>query len=130
MNIVQTLAVAVIGVILCLTVRQEHPTFAILIGTVTGIAVLLSALSGIGEAIGYASSFLEQANMQNEHFQSVLKAVGICYITQFTADLCADAGETSIASKVELAGRIAILVISLPMIGTLFELLTDVMEMG
>lgn len=130
MNILQTIAIAVIGVILCITVRQEHPVFALLTGTVTGIFVLLGILSGVSQAIDYATQLIAQTNAYNEHFQSVLKAVGICYITQFTADLCSDAGEPSIASKVELAGRIAILVISLPMIRTLFELFTDVMEMG
>lgn len=130
MNIIGIVSVAILGVVLCIIVKQEHPSFAIAIGIVTGVIILLYCLTGISEVVDFVSAFIDASGIKNDNFKIILKAVGICYITQFTADLCIDAGETSIASKIELAGRIAILVISLPMIQSLFQLLMDVLEMG
>ena len=46
----------------------------------------------------------------------LFKALGICYLTQFAADSCRDAGESALAVKAEIAGRIAVLLISLPLL--------------
>ena len=45
----------------------------------------------------------------------MFKTLGICFLAQFAADSCRDAGESALASKVELAGKISILVLSLPL---------------
>lgn len=128
MNIAEIVLVVIAAVFLILTVRHEHPVFAVLIGMCAGVWVLLSVLSGVTDVLDFATDFIDQSGIGNENLQLVLKAVGICYITQFASDLCADAGEVSLAGKIELAGRIGILVISLPMVRTLFDLLMDVME--
>ena len=128
MNTAEIVLVVIAAVFLILTVRQEHPVFAVLIGACAGVWVLLSVLSGVTDVLDFATDFIDQSGIGNENLQLVLKAVGICYITQFASDLCADAGEVSLAGKIELAGRIGILVISLPMVRTLFDLLMDVME--
>ena len=51
-----------------------------------------------------------------------MKAVGICFFTQLASDVCRDAGEGSAASKIEFAGRCAVLVISLPLFTEVLEL--------
>ena len=51
-----------------------------------------------------------------EYVLVLFKALGICYLTQFAADSCRDAGESALAVKAEIAGRIAVLLISLPLL--------------
>ena len=44
-----------------------------------------------------------------------MKTLGICFLTQFAVDSCKDAGESALASKVELAGKVTVVVMALPL---------------
>ena len=90
-------AAGLVGTVLALILGQYRPEFRML---VTVSVTLLLALSGINGSYALL----------------LLKAVGICLLTQMAGDTCRDSGEGSIASKIELAGRSAILLITLPMI--------------
>ncbi len=56
-------------------------------------------------------------NIYNSHF----KSLGICHLTQIASETCKDCGFNSIASKVELAGKIAIVLLTLPMLESLIK---------
>ena len=60
-------------------------------------------------------SMTARFHFQEERWQILLKTLGICLLTQTAGDLCRDAGEASLAGKVELAGKTAILLLCLPM---------------
>ena len=53
----------------------------------------------------------------------ILKVLAVAYITDFTAQLCRDAGEASIGSKVELAGKIIIFYLAMPILTAILELI-------
>ena len=52
-----------------------------------------------------------------------IKIVGIAYISEFSTQALKDAGETAIASKVELAGKLIITVMTLPLIKQFTDLM-------
>ncbi|MFR8071682.1 MAG: SpoIIIAC/SpoIIIAD family protein, partial [Anaerovoracaceae bacterium] len=56
-------------------------------------------------------------------FPVILKVLAVAYITDFTAQLCRDAGEASIGSKVELAGKIIIFYLAMPILTAILELI-------
>ena len=60
-------------------------------------------------------------------FGALLKALGIVLIGRITADLCKDAGESAIASGVELAVKTAVLLTALPLLNRLLSLLQEVL---
>ena len=63
----------------------------------------------------------ENANVKTEDFKSIIKVIGIAYITQFSAEIAKDSGNGAIAKKIELGGKISVLIIMLPMIKNLSE---------
>lgn len=62
------------------------------------------------------NSLLTRAGMPVEYGGILLKSLGICFLCQFSSDACKDAGQSALASKVELAGKLMIVLIALPMI--------------
>ena len=58
----------------------------------------------------------------NEYTMVIIKALGICYVTQLASDTCQDAGERAMAGKIELAGRVAVLLLSLPMFSSILQI--------
>ena len=50
--------------------------------------------------------------------------IGIAYIVEFGKNICIDAGQSSIATKLEMAGKVIIVVLTIPLISSLVNVLT------
>lgn len=57
----------------------------------------------------------------------LLKITGIAFLTEFAVSVCKDSGETAIASKVDLGGKVIIIAISIPIISSLLETVVKVL---
>ena len=83
---------------------------------------IVSQLDGVFTVI---KDLAVKMKMDNTYLNIVLKVVGIAYLAEFGAQLCEDAGEKAIGSKIQLAGKVMIFVIASPVILALVELITD-----
>jgi len=120
MDVIQLTVAAILSAVLALTLKKDSPQFALVIGIATGTLLLIAVLPRFTEAIGLLAHIARLAD-GFAHFDIVLKVVGIAYATEFGAQICADAGESAIASKLELSGRLLILTISAPLVLSLLE---------
>lgn len=73
--------------------------------------------------IALISELAENANIHIVYLQTILKIIGIAYIAEFGAQIAKDAGQGAIASKIELAGKIFILVLAIPIIKAVIEMI-------
>ena len=121
MDIVLISLLAIVTVLLILSIKELKPDFAVLISTVFGIIIILYLVDPISETLSAFSDIAQRSGIKNEILSSLAKVVGISFIAEFAASICNDAGQTSITSKVESAGRIIILALALPII-------TDVLD--
>ncbi len=86
------------------------------------MSIIVSQLDGVFTVV---KDLAVKMNMDNTYLNIVLKVVGIAYLAEFGAQLCEDAGEKAIGSKIQLAGKVMIFVIASPVILALVELITD-----
>ena len=89
------------------------------------LILLFYIINSMKYSFSYLEDIYQELSYGKEYFPIVLKALGIAYITEFTSAICNDAGEKSIGSKVELAGKIAIFFVALPIFTSLLELLNS-----
>jgi len=68
-----------------------------------------------------------QANVNQMYLVTMFKVIGIAYIGEFSAELCRDSGSSSLASKIELATKIMILSLAVPIILAILETILDLM---
>lgn len=118
----------VLAVVLCVVVRQIKPESALGISIAAGIVILGAVLTAISPSIRAIYELSENAGIDGNLVKILLKALAICYITTLCADCARDAGESALGSKVELAGRAAIAVISLPVFANLAEFVTGMLN--
>lgn len=129
MNIIIIASVALIAAILSLILKQYKPEYSLFISISAGVLIFLSVLAVIRPIMDYISSLTEQTGLSGVYAEVLIKSLAVCYITQLAADCCTDAGENAIAGKLHIAGRIAILLIALPMFKSLTELVTELINM-
>ena len=129
MNIIIIASSALIAAILSLILKQYKPEYSLFISISAGVLIFLSVLAVMHPIMDFISSLTEQTGISGVYAEVLIKSLAVCYITQLASDCCTDAGETAIAGKLQIAGRIAILLIALPMFQSLTELVTDLINM-
>lgn len=109
-------------------IKPYRPEVAVLVSVSGGAVVLFTVFSAIESYFSSLSGIFADAGLSPEYFSVALKAVGIGYLTQFAADTASDSGQTSLASKITLAGRTVILILALPIISDLLSLALRLVE--
>ena len=122
MEISRIIALGLIGTIFSVLLKKENPQIAMLVAVVTGILIFLMLCAPLGNLLALLRKTAEQAGVGEGYFSVVLKVIGIAYLTQFGAQLCADAGEGAIASKIELAGKVLMMTVAAPVLTGLLEM--------
>ena len=120
MTTVKLCGIAIVAVMLIVTLKQLKAEFALPATIVSSIIIFTVGLSCLAPAIEYLNSILNSAT--TDYIIILMKSLGIALLTQTTSDICRDSGETSVAAKIEFAGKAEILVLSLPLIAELLEI--------
>ena len=121
MELTTILSKLLIAAFLTVLLRRYRPELAMGVGIVAGAIALLAVLKTAAPAVSQLQALLDGAALPQAYTAILFKALGICLLTQLTADACRDAGESALAAKAELAGKLLLLVLSLP----LFEKITS-----
>ena len=128
MEIFKVIGVALITIIATLLVKQIKAEFSIIIALVGGLLILFMIVDGISDVVAYFSEIVVRTNINSEMFSIVLKIVGVGYLTEFASHLCIDSGMSALADKLSLSGKIIILVMSLPIITSLLDIITEILK--
>lgn len=118
----------VLAVILCAVVRQLKPESAVFVNIAAGLAILTFAVKTLAPSVVAVSELAETAGISGEFAEVLLKALAISYITSLSANVAADAGESALGAKLELAGRVSIAALSLPVFTTLAGLIVNLIN--
>ncbi len=126
-DILQIIGLAIVATVIIAILKVQRPEIAIQISIATGIIVFTMILGKITAVIELLNSYATKVNIDTIYFSTLLKIIGIAYIAEFGAEVCKDAGEGAIASKVELAGKVVIIVLAVPIITSLMDLIISIM---
>ena len=116
MWIIAAAAAGLVGTVLALILGQYRPEFRMLITAAVTLLLMAMVLEQLSPVLEHLRSTMELTGLTGDYAAILFKAVGICLLTQLAGDVCRDSGESSIASKIELAGRAAILLTAMPLI--------------
>ncbi|MCY7677511.1 MULTISPECIES: stage III sporulation protein AD [Bacillus] len=120
-EIIQIVGLGLIATFLALIVKEQKPTFAFLLVVFTGCVIFLYLIDQIYAIISMIEKIAASAGVNMKYVETILKIIGIAYIAEFGAQLTKDAGQGAIASKIELGGKILILVMAVPILTVIIE---------
>ncbi len=128
MELTVIIALLLMTAFLSVLLRQYQPEFALGVGVVAGVLVLLAVLKNLLPTLSALRAMLENAALPSAYVGILFKALGICLLTQLAADTCRDAGENALAAKAEFVGKIMLLMISLPLFQKITALSLSLMQ--
>ncbi len=128
-EVLKIIGVAFVTAVSAVILKTTKPELSFAV-TVTGIIVILLYIADMLEnAIGIFSSVAQMTGVENGLLKTLLKIVGVGYLTEFGAGVLNDFGSISVADKVALGGKIAIVVLSLPVIESLLTLIRGFLKL-
>ena len=110
-----------VATILVILLKEQKPQIAFLLSIMTGVTIFVFLVGKIAIIIQTIERLAVESNIDIIFLETILKIIGIAYIAEFGAQISRDAGEGSIANKIELAGKILIMVLALPIIAVIIE---------
>lgn len=116
-------AVALLSVVFGALLKKTSPETALLLALAVCIGILLLLVRQLGEISNFLREVLEWGGLPDSIFTPLCKTVGIALISRTGSELCRDAGEGAIASLMEIAGAFTAILVSIPLLQTVWEML-------
>lgn len=127
MEIFQIVGLALLAAVISVVLKQQRPEIALQVSIVTGTIIFLLMAMRISTVITLLQDIANKLNINIVYLTTILKIIGIAYITTFGAEVCRDAGENAIASKVEFAGKIMIMILAIPILMAVLDIMVKIM---
>lgn len=122
--ILKIAAASILTALFCLLMKRSNPEGALLLGGVTGIAVMLASLGVLDNVRDLRESLSHMLGSGGEMLiLPILKSLVICLMTRFTAEFCKDASQHSVAAAVEIAGSACCLSAVMPLLVSVLKTL-------
>lgn len=112
----KVVAFVLVALFIFLVFKDRRSDVAVLIIMAAGALVFIFCLSELGQILSFLKNMSEKAGIDMLYLGIILKILAISYLATFTSEICKDAGAGSLASKVEFAGKIFILVLAIPIL--------------
>lgn len=123
MEIIRIVGLGLIATVLVVIIKQQRPELAIQLSILVGAIIFTMMLGKINSVISFLQEMARQSNISLLYMETILKIIGVAYIAEFGAQICRDAGEGAIASKVEFAAKVIVIVLAIPVIAAVFDYL-------
>ena len=127
MEIIKIIGIGITAIIIIIILKQYKPEFAVYTSIIAGIAILLLSLSQMSGVINLLKDISSRASISSEFLGIILKITGIAILTEFAVSICQDSGESAIANKIDVGGKIMIITMSIPIISSLLETILKVL---
>lgn len=114
----------VMAVLLAIPLKQIKPEFGMLLIMTACLLIGVLALWKIRDVISFIRTLDDYLGENGIYLKLLLKMIGITYVAEFGANLCRDAGYHAVAQQIEFYGKLTILAVSMPILMSLFELLS------
>ena len=127
MDIIKIIGIGLISLIIIIIVRQYKPEFTLYVSLLAGALILLLIMDKLEGIIDLLTTLSNKTAINNDFLTLLIKITGIAFLTEFAVSICKDTGESAIANKVDMGGKVIIVSMSIPIISSLLETVVEIL---
>ncbi|HIU02046.1 MAG TPA: stage III sporulation protein AD [Candidatus Onthocola gallistercoris] len=127
MAVVKIALLGIAAVLIAVKLKNVQPEYGIFIGVAAGLIIFGFSVTRLQVILSEIEKIRQYLSVHSSYVAVVIKVVGIAYISEFSSNLCRDAGYSGIASQIEMFGKLTILVMSLPVLTALLDTIQQFM---
>ena len=121
MDIIKIIGIGLISLVITIIVKQYKPEFTVYISLMAGALILMLVFDKLSEVIKLLNNLASKSAINSKFISLLIKITGIAILTEFAVSICKDSGETAIANKMDIGGKIMIIAVSVAIISSLLE---------
>lgn len=121
MGIVQVAILGIAGALLAVQFKSGKSEYSIYLAVGVSILIFLGILGQFSVFLDTVYEIGDSMNLNGSYIETLVKMIGITYISEFASGICKDAGYQTIAVQIELFGKLMILVLCIPIIMTVLD---------
>lgn len=125
MNVIQIGIIGVAGALLAIQFKSQKAEYGIYISVALSILIFFGILGRLEIMIDTVKKISSYISMDTAYIGTLVKMLGITYIAEFSSSICKDAGYQTIAQQIEIFGKLAILVLSMPVLLALLDTIKE-----
>lgn len=126
MTIFKVIGFGIVAVSLIIILKQQKQEIALLCVVASSVIMLIFIFDDLKNVISLIDRLVIDSSIDSSFLKIILKVVGISYMVEFGKDICKDAGESAIANKIEMAGKVIIVSLSIPVIASLLDIVSEI----
>ena len=127
MEIIKIIGIGLIALILIIILKQYKPEFVIYVSLIAGAFILIITFTKISAIMDLINNLSSKVSVHQEFITLLINITGIAILTEFAVSICKDTGETAIASKVDMGGKVIMVSMSVPIIAGLLETILKIL---
>ena len=128
MNLVAVAFAAVVVVLIAIKIKDMDSGYGVLLSIAGCVMVMYFVISRFRQIADYIDRITSYVSVNITYIDVILKMIGLAYVCQFSSDICKDAGYTAIASQVEMAVKISLILLSMPVLMSVIDLVVKIVE--
>lgn len=121
MSVIGICGAVILALVSSAVIKSTRPEYSVFLSLAAGTLLSLVTLAALRPLFDYIISLGEKSAFSG-YTAILLKVIAIGFLTEITAGICIDAGESALAEQVGFFGRGEILLLSLPLIRDAVEL--------
>jgi stage III sporulation protein AD len=127
MEIIKIIGIGLIALIIIIILKQYKPEFVVYVSLIAGTLILSISISKISAIVELLKNLADSTSINSQFLNLLIKITGIAILTEFAVSICKDSGETAIANKIDIGGKVIIVSMSIPIISGLLETIIQVL---
>ncbi len=127
MDILRFVGIGIVATAIIVVLKSQKPELGLWVTLAAGTFLFLMGAGRLSAVIDLLRNYADRSGIDSTYVTTLLKIIGIAYIAEFGAEICKDAGESAIASKIELAGKVMIIVLAMPIMTSILDLVIRIM---
>lgn len=128
MNLIAVSFAAVIVVLIAIKIKDMDSGYGVILSMAGCVMVMYFVVSRFRQIADYIDRITAYISVNITYIDVILKMIGLAYVCQFSSDLCRDAGYNAIASQVEMAGKISLILLCMPVLMSVIDLVVKIVE--
>ena len=121
MDMVQIGVLGVAGALLAIQFKSGKAEYGIYISIALSLIIFFSVLGQLQTIIDALKTVGEYIRVDHLYIGTLVKMLGVTYIAEFSSGICKDAGYQTIALQIEIFGKLAVLILSMPVLMGLLD---------
>lgn len=126
MDVFRIIAIALVAIIIILVLEKTNKEYGVLVTILASVVILMFAINKLDEIVYLLNNLVTNAGINKEYLIVLLKVTGIAYIVELAKNICTDAGSSSLASKIEMTGKISVVVLTIPIITNVISVIINI----